>query len=408
MEEKKEKKEAGLKKELSLFELVLAGVGVILGAGIYALIGVASGIAGNAIWLSFLIGAVIALITGLSYAELSSIFRKDAGEYDYVKHAFNKKLAFWIGIMVVFAGIVTSATVALGFGNYFSALFKTPVVYIAILLTILLSLLNYYGIKQSSWFNSISTFVEVLGLLIIIALGIKYFGNVNYFEMPQGFNGVLIATALIFFAFLGFDNIVKLAEETKDPKRMMPKGVILSIIISSIIYILVAISAVSILGWQSLGASKAPLADVASRVFGQGAFLVLAIIALFSTSNTVLVSLVTTSRMIYGMAEERSLPKPLAIVDPKTRTPWISIFLVMIITILFILIGDIKIVAGIANLSLFITFAFVNLSLIALRYKKPYLDRPFKVPLNFGNFNLLAFLGFLFNLFMIYYVIVGF
>ena len=132
-----------LKKELGLFQLVLAGIGVILGAGIYALLGVASGIAGNAIWLSFVIGAVIALLTGLSYAELSSIFKRDAGEYDYVEHAFNKKLAFWIGLMVIFAGIVTSATVALGFGNYFSALFQTPVVYIAILLTLLLSLLNY-------------------------------------------------------------------------------------------------------------------------------------------------------------------------------------------------------------------------------------------------------------------------
>ncbi len=397
-----------LKKELGLFQLVLAGIGVILGAGIYALLGVASGIAGNAIWLSFVIGAVIALLTGLSYAELSSIFKRDAGEYDYVEHAFNKKLAFWIGLMVIFAGIVTSATVALGFGNYFSALFQTPVVYIAILLTLLLSLLNYYSIKQSSWFNSLATIIESIGLIIIIFLGLKYIGNVNYLEMPQGFNGVLTATALIFFAFLGFDNIIKLAEETKDSKRIMPKAIMLSIIISSVIYVLVAISAVSILGWQNLSMAKAPLAEVAANVFGRGAFLLLVIIALFSTSNTVLVSLVTTSRMTYGMAEEKGLPKALAMVDQKTKTPWVSIFLIMIATILFVLIGDIKIVAGIANLSLFITFAFVNLSLIVLRYKKPYLDRKFTVPMNLGKFNLLAFLGGLFSLIMIYYVIIGF
>ena len=397
-----------LKKELGLFQLVLAGIGVILGAGIYALLGVASGIAGNAIWLSFVIGAVIALLTGLSYAELSSIFKRDAGEYDYVEHAFNKKLAFWIGLMVIFAGIVTSATVALGFGNYFSALFQTPVVYIAILLTLLLSLLNYYSIKQSSWFNSLATIIESIGLIIIIFLGLKYIGNVNYLEMPQGFNGVLTATALIFFAFLGFDNIIKLAEETKDSKRIMPKAIMLSIIISSVIYVLVAISAVSILGWQNLSMAKAPLAEVAANVFGRGAFLLLVIIALFSTSNTVLVSLVTTSRMTYGMAEEKGLPKALAMEDQKTKTPWVCIFLIMIATILFVLIGDIKIVAGIANLSLFITFAFVNLSLIVLRYKKPYLDRKFTVPMNLGKFNLLAFLGGLFSLIMIYYVIIGF
>src|SRR3989344_1593688 len=397
-----------LKKELSLFQLILAGIGVILGAGIYALIGVASGIAGNAIWLAFIIGAVIALLTGLSYAELSSIFKKDAGEYDYVEYSLNKKIALFIGLMVVFAGIVTSATVALGFGGYFSALLKTPIILTAIILTILLSFLNYYSIKQSSWFNSISTIVETLGLLIIIVLGIKYIGNVNYLEMPNGFNGVLTATALIFFAFLGFDNIIKLAEETKDPQKTMPKAIMWSIIISSIIYILVAISAVSILGWQALSNSSAPLADVAAKSFGSTAFIIMAIIALFSTSNTVLVSLVTTSRMTYGMAEEKGLPKNFSLVDKKTKTPWFSVLIIMIITILFILIGDIKIVAGIANLSLFITFAFVNLSLIVLRYKKPYIERRFKVSFNIGKFNVPASLGFLFNLFMLYYVIKGF
>ncbi|MEK6841038.1 MAG: amino acid permease [Nanoarchaeota archaeon] len=116
-----------LKKELGLFEVTLAGIGVILGAGIYALIGIASGIAGNAIWLAFVIGAVIALLTGLSYAELSSMFKRDAGEYNYVENAFNKKMALYLGLVIVFAGIVTAAAVSLGFANYFSALFKTPV-----------------------------------------------------------------------------------------------------------------------------------------------------------------------------------------------------------------------------------------------------------------------------------------
>ena len=397
-----------LKKELGLFQVTLAGIGVILGAGIYALIGIASGIAGNAIWLAFVIGAVIALLTGLSYAELSSMFKRDAGEYNYVENAFNKKMALYLGLVIVFAGIVTAAAVSLGFANYFSALFKTPVIYIAILLTLLLSLLNYYSIKESSWFNNIATVIESLGLIIIIILGIKFIGKVDYFEMPHGFNGVLQATALIFFAFLGFDNIIKLAEETKDPQKTIPKAVMLSIIISSIIYILVAISAVSILGWQSLSASKAPLADVAASSFGGIAFVVLAIIALFSTSNTLLVSLVTTSRMAYGMAEEKGLPKFISLVDKKTRTPWVAIFLIMIVTVLFILIGDIKFVAGLANLGLFITFTFVNLSLIILRYKKPYMERKFKVPLNISKFNIPAFLGFLFCLFMTYYIIANY
>jgi len=404
-----------LKKELGLFQLTLAGVGVILGAGIYALIGVAAGVAGNAIWLSFLIGAVIAALTGLSYAELSSIFRKDAGEYDYIKEGFNKKIALLLGLTIIFAGIVTSATVALGFAGYFSSLLKNSfsielsIVLIALIITIFLSFINYYGIKESSWFNTVSTIIEGLGLIIIIFLGIKYIGKVDYLEMPpEGFTGILKATALVFFAFLGFDNIIKLAEETKDTQKTMPKAIIISIIISSIIYILVAISAVSVLGWQSLSSSKAPLADVAAASIGGLAFTILVIIALFSTSNTILVTLVTTSRMVYGMAEEKGLPRILALVGKARRTPWLSILIITFLTIIFILIGDIKLVALLSTLSLFITFSFVNLSLIILRYKKPYIERNFIVPLNINKFNIPAFLGCLFSLIMIYYVFISF
>jgi APA family basic amino acid/polyamine antiporter len=246
------------------------------------------------------------------------------------------------------------------------------------------------------------------GLIIIIFLGIKFLGKVDYLEMANGFKGVLEASALIFFAFLGFEAIVKLSEETKNPEKTIPKAVILSILISSVIYILVAISAVSVLGWQSLSSSQAPLADVAAKSFGNSIFLVLAVIALFSTSNTVLIILLTSSRIMYGMAKEKSLPKKFSLIDQKTKTPWLSVFFVMLVTILFALIGDIKIVAGITNLSVFVTFAFVNLSLMVLRYKKPYIERKFISPLNIKKFNILAFLGVLSSLFMIYYIIIGF
>lgn len=399
---------AKLKKELGLFDVTLAGIGIILGAGIYALIGVASGSAGNALWLAFLISAIIAMLTGLSYAELSSIFKRDSGEYEYVENAFNKKLAFLIGLMVIFSGIVSAAAVSLGFANYFSALFKTEIIFVAILITLIMSFINYYGIKESSKFNNLSTIIESLGLFIIIILSIKFIGNVNYLEMPNGFNGVLEATALIFFAFLGFETIVKLSEETKNPSKTIPKAIILSVIISSIIYILVSISAVSVLGWENLSNSKAPLAEVASKSLGGIAFFVLAIIALFSTSNTILISLVTSSRMMYGMAEEKGLPKIFFSISKKRKTPWFSILITLITSLIFILIGDIKIVALITNLSLFITFAFVNLSLIILRYKQPNLERKFKISLNVGKLNIPAFLGTLFSLFMIIYILKGF
>ena len=396
-----------LKRELNLIDVVLAGVSIIIGAGIYALLGIATQTAGNAIWLSFLIGAVVAILTGLSYAELSSIFKKDAGEYDYVEYAFNKKLAFIIGLMIIISGMFSIATVSLGFANYLKAFLNTDIIISAILLILISSLINYYSIKKVSVINGFTTIIQTIGLFIIIFLGFKFFGNVNYFEMPNGLNGVLQATALIFFAYIGFESLVKFEEETKKPTKVIPKAIILVVIFTSIIYILVAIAAVSTLPWQELSKSKAPLADIAYNLYGKNGFLILMLIALTATASTVLVALFTTSRMIYGMAEERGLPRIFYLVDDKTRTPYIAIIAASLFAMIFVLIEDIKIVASITNIFLFLTYALVNLSLIILRYKKPYIERRFTVKGNIGKFNIPASLGFLTSLILLYYIILG-
>src|SRR3972149_9798419 len=233
-----------LKRQLGLLEITLSGVGIILGAGIYALLGKATGLAGNAVWLSFAFAAFVAIFTGLSYAELSSMFPKASAEHQYTKSAFNKKPAFIIGWLIIFSGIIGASTVALGFGGYFSALFKVPVLTSAFVLIVILSLLLFYGIKESAWFAIISTLIETAGLIIIIFIGLPYLGKVDYFEMPQGLAGVFEASALVFFAYTGFESIVKLSEETKDPEKTIPRGLMLSVLISVILYIMVAISAV--------------------------------------------------------------------------------------------------------------------------------------------------------------------
>ncbi|MEK6835143.1 MAG: amino acid permease [Nanoarchaeota archaeon] len=396
-----------LKRSLSLFDVTIAGISITIGAGIYALMGLATASAGNSIWLAFLISAFIAILTGLSYAELSSIFRKDAAEFDYVEYAFNKKLALLIGIMVMIAGILSISTVALGFGNYLAELINKNVVLIAISLILVCALINYYSIKKVSKINEITTLIQVIGLFIIIFLGFRFFGKVNYFEMPHGFNGVLQASALIFFAYVGFENIVKFEEETKNPRKNIPKAIIISILISSIIYILVALAAVSVLSWQEIGKSNAPIALIAFNEFGNSALTLMTIIALIAMGSTVLILLFTNSRLLYGMAEEKSLPRIFYLVDHKTHTPYVAIFSLTILTIIFTLIGDIKIVASLTNIFFFLTYAVVNLSLIILRYKKPYIERRFTVPLNIGKFNIPAFLGFLTSLILLYYVVLG-
>jgi len=221
--------------------------------------------------------------------------------------------------------------------------------------------------------------------------------------MPHGLNGVFSASALVFFAFLGFDSIIKLSEETKNPTKIIPKALLLAISITTIVYILVAISAVSILGWDKIAASTAPLADVAAAALGSNAFILLAVIALFSTANTVLIILIATSRMIYGMSrdDDRSLPKIFSNVHEKRRTPWIAVVSVLLLASMFAMIGDITIVAELTNFAVFSAFIVVNASLIALRYKSPNLKRKFKVPLNIGKFPVLPLLGIITCFFML-------
>lgn len=388
-----------LKRTLGLLEVTLYGVGVIIGAGIYALIGKAAGLAGNAIWAAFAIGAFIAAFTGLSYAELSTMFPKAGGEYVYVEKAFNRKLAFLIGWLIVVGGVVAAATISLGFAGYLAVLFQTPIILSAIVLIFLLTLLNLWGIKESAIANIIATIAEVVGLALIIFFGLKYIGAVDYTLLPpMGYTGLLSATALIFFAFLGFEDIVRLSEETKNPKRVIPRALILSIIISSIVYILTAIAAVSIVGWEALANSEAPLALVAQTAFGAKAFFVLSIMALFATFNTVLVTLIATSRMLYGMAENHGLPKILSQVHKKFQTPWLAVFITGIAAAAFVLIGKIEIVASLTDFALFTTFALVNLSLLWLRYKIPAAKRSFR------TFAPLAALGAITSIAMLFYL----
>ncbi|MHC1631263.1 MAG: APC family permease [Methanotrichaceae archaeon] len=382
-----------LKRELSLFEVTLSGVGVILGAGVYALIGRAAGLAGNSVWISFVIAAFIAIFTGLSYAELSSMFPKSSAEYTYTNHAFGQKLAFTIGWLIIFSGIVGSATVSLGFGGYFDALLGLPILPSALLLILVLSIILLYGIKISAWIAIVFTFIETGGLVLIILIGLPHLGSVDYFEMPHGFDGVFEAAALIFFAYMGFEEMVKLSEETKNPEKTIPKALIIALVITIVLYILVALSAVSIVGWNRLGASEAPFAEVASVALGSDAFILMSVIALFATANTVLLMLLSVSRIIYGMADSFVLPQMLAKVHPVTRTPWVAILVTMIFSMLFVFAGDIAFVANVNNFILFVTFGVINAGLIALRYKEPDRSRPFKVPLNLGRLPLLPIMG---------------
>lgn len=397
-----------LHRSVTLVQAIMYGTGLILGAGIYVLIGDVAAIAGNAMWISFLLAAVIASLTGLSYAELSSIFPKSAAEYIYVKEGIgNNFVALFVGCLTIFVAITSAATVAIGFSGYLAVLLpQYPSILYGIALVLVLSFLNYYGIKESVWVNTIFTLVEISGLLIIIAAGLSI-GSVtdtNYFEMPSVaysshaaiISTILASTLLVFFAYYGFENISNISEETKNPTRIIPRALLFSILATTIIYILVAISIVALVGWEELSRSNAPLALAASKALGNNGIIILTILALFATTNTVLMMLISGSRIIFGIAKyDDAIPTILAEVHSSRKTPWLATIFTMAFTLATIILytGKISDVASISVFSILVVFALVNLSLISLRFKQPNLRRPFMSPLRVKKFPILPMIG---------------
>lgn len=387
---------SSLSRHIGLFHLTMYGVGLILGAGIYVLIGEAAGLAGNALWISFILGAIVASFAGLSYSELTSLFPRAAAEYVFVKEGFRSNfIGFLVGWLTILTSIIVAATVALGFGGYVEELTNIPIIISALIILGVLSLVNFIGIKESAWANTIFAIVTIIGLAIIIVVGFSFplESEINYFENPFGVNGIILAFILVFFAFIGFEDIANVAEEVKRPQRTMPRGIMLSVLITTIIYILVSLASIRIVGWEQLAESSAPLAFVAEQRLGQQGHFILSIIALFATASTILITLVAGARIFYGMARDGSLPSKLGLIHKKTKTPWIAVILILVAAIGFSFIGDIVIIANIVVFAVVVTFAMINLAVILLRYVKPDQERPYKVPVNIGKFPVLPLFG---------------
>ncbi|MFX1409071.1 MAG: APC family permease [Promethearchaeota archaeon] len=394
------KKSPKLKRRVSLFALTVYGVGNVLGAGIYALIGEVLGKTGNISWLAFILASITGALTGLSYAELSAMYPKSAAEFVYTEEAFKKRvLSFILGWIIIFSGILSAATVALAFGAYLADLINVPSIFVmisySILLVIALSIINSLGIKTSTRTNIIFTLIEASGLIIIIFLGLFGKREPNYFLLPSGasFAVIFSSVALIFFAYIGFEDIANIAEEVKEPQKNIPKAIIYSIIITTILYCLTAISVVKILPHGDIADSDAPLNEVAAKILGPGGGIIMSFIALFATANTVLIMLIVTSRMMYGMARDKALPEKLCEISPKFRTPTTSVLLTMCFTLIPILFGDISVVAHATVFGVLINFILVNISLIALRKTKPDIERPFELKPSYKGIPILALLG---------------
>jgi APA family basic amino acid/polyamine antiporter len=382
-----------LNRSLGLPMLTFYGTGMILGAGIYSIIGQAAGIAGESLWQGFLLAAIAALLTALSYAELATMYPTAGAEYIYLRKAFSGQswLAGTIGIVVIFAGCASAATVALAFSSYLQHFITLPSFAVACFVLVFFTAINIIGIRQSSWTNAIFTLIEAGGLVIFIWLG---------WSRPE-FGNALLATptiatissaALIIFAFLGFENIVSLAEETKDPEKNIPRAILLSLFVSTLLYILVSLAAVALMPPEQLALTESALLD-ASLKSSKNLAGILGGIALFSTANTVLIALVTTSRIIYGISKDNSLPKIFSKTMKKQKTPWVAALVTMLSAVLLLLFGKVETLASISSFATMIVFIAINTALIRLRQTKPQLKRPFRVPCTLGIIPILPILG---------------
>jgi APA family basic amino acid/polyamine antiporter len=369
--------------------LTLYGVGVIVGAGIYVLVGEVAAEVGRGVWLAFAGAALAAVPTGLSYASLSSRYPRSAGEAVFVERATGRPLlAFVVGYLVLASGVSSTAAVSHGFASYLGALVPfddalRPVVILAFLAA--LSAINHRGIEASMWFNGVCTVVSLGALLLLVALAAPRFSEAQALDLatPPGGGGLLAGIALGFYAFIGFEDICNVAEEVREPERAIPRAIVLALVTVTVVYVLVGLAVVSVVEPAALARSPAPLADVAERLLPQWPSGWLSAVALLAVANTALFNLIMGSRILYGMARQGWVPERLGRVHPQRRTPTWSVWLVFALAFVAAASGFLRVLAEATNVIILAVFFAVNASLIGVRLRKVPRETPtsFEIPL---------------------------
>jgi len=389
-----------LRRVLSLWETVMLGVGVIVGAGIYSLVGVAGVHAGGSLWLAFLAAGLLAGLTALTYAELSTRFPRAGSSFQYVRHAFQRPaLSFLSGWLVAAAGIIAAATVSLAFGQYTFGLTGWPPIWAAAGLLAAVGLLNTLSLSATSRFNSVATLLEVAGLAAILVLAIAFRPEQFFqlsFAMPEGLGGFLNAVVLAFFAYLGFEVVANTAEELREPRKNLPRAILISVAVCAVLYVLVAQAYTALLPYEQairvVQEGKGPLAVAAASVAGPIIFTLLAAIALFSTANTVLVSLFGASRMQYGMARQKALPAWFSAINAYGLPHW-AVAASTLAAIALTSLGDLELLGEASVAGMLAVFALDNVALIRIRLSEKRPSEGFRVPLNVANLPLPAILS---------------
>ena len=370
-----------LKRTLSLPLITFYGLGTIIGAGIYVLIGAVASQAGIYAPLSFLLAAIIAGFTAFSYAELSSRLPRSAGEAIYLQEAFGLKwLSATTGWCVVAVGIVSSATIVNGFSGYLDIFIQLPDWLVITAVILCLGLIAAWGINESVWTAAIITVIEIAGLGLVV-----FVAGDSLLQLPERWpelvppadaaiwSGIVLGAFLAFYAFIGFEDMVNIAEEVKDASHMLPKAIIIALVISTSLYLVIALVAVLALPVEELAASEAPLAAVVAA-HGKQHTLLISGISLVAVLNGALIQIIMVSRILYGMGRSGLGWKKLATVHSRTRTPLLATAIVSLLVLMMALWLPLATLAQITSFITLVIFSAINLALIKLKFREPSLS----------------------------------
>jgi amino acid transporter len=365
-----------LLRTLSLTQITLYGIGTILGAGIYVLVGEVANIAGSHMPLAFVLAALVVSFSAYSYGHLSRLYPVSAGEPIYVQQAFAlKSLSTAVGYAIVFAGIVSAATIARGFSGYFAVFFELADALTISLLIIVLTSIAAWGVKLSVTVAIITTLLELLGLAFVIYAGADKLPALLIDDSIQlipdslsAWQGVGAGAFLAFYAFIGFEDMVNMAEEVKQPEKNMPRGILLALVSACLLYFIVTLCALAAVPLQELAASKAPLVLVVEKNTAIPIALMTSI-SIVAVVNGALLQIIMASRVLYGMGKKSMAPRFLASVHPRRQTPLSATLLVGTLVLSAALLAPLVTLAQATSGTILCIFTLVNLALLRLNWR---------------------------------------
>jgi amino acid transporter len=363
-----------LKRSLSLPLVTFYGLGNILGAGIYVLIGKVVAYAGVFAPLSFMAAFMLACLTAFTYAELVARFPQSAGEAVYVQEGIgHAAVAALVGLLIVFAGVVSAATILRGFAGYLQVFAAVPEALVTAVLVVLLGGLAVWGISESVAVAALITMIEIGGLLLIVGVAAPAMPLVlpeaaDFAPLldPGVWQGIMVGGFLAFYAFIGFEDMVNVAEEVRHPRHNLPRALLAALVISALLYFMVALVAVSSVPGDLLAASEAPLAFVYQHVTGREP-VAISVISMFAVINGALIQIIMASRVCYGMGRKGWLPLLFARVHDVTRTPVIATVTVAVLVLAMALWLPLETLAKATSYFLLLVFSLVNLALWRLK-----------------------------------------